>query len=417
MSSQESSAAPPKRNSNGSTKSSKSTAAKKRRRHREPDRLGWLGGPERPTSAPVGLSSQRDEFEFGSQSSSRDITPRPMELSPPNYNNQAVDLTVDSDDNKNPELDEMKYDQWECSQCTLLNTNDQMNCTVCGHRRSSVRKKSSDNKDERRSKDAKSNGNGKRANSQQLTGKQKKNSKQSSIKEKSQLWKWTQSQSSQTTKSKKQSAKLSTKKLTSNSAETSTDLWIDKHFPKTSTDLCIAPKKIEEVRTWLLSHIQARQHRRNTNGSCSSAYEAPPSQLMILVGSPGVGKSTLLHVLAKELKLNVLKWNDIHTDYISASRGEEYVPYQSQLASFEEFLVGVGTGMDSLDDKVGEEGFDGSVILIEEVRNRIVIVGFVWSICQPHVTLLSYRFRTYTIKKLHNHLGKIALEISSDKKR
>lgn len=305
-----------------------------------------------------------------------------MEFTPPICNKDAVDLTADGSDdddrcnNKPEKLDEKKNDQWECSQCTLLNTNDQMNCIVCGHRRSSVRKMTLGgiiNESKSQLKDDKSNG--ERAKSQ-TADKRKKDSKQSSVKEKSQLWKWTQSQSSQSTKSKKQSAKLSTKKPTT--TESSTDLWIDKHFPKTSTDLCIAPKKIEEVRTWLVSHVQARQQRRHAtayrNGSSSnfeiqrSLYEAPPSQLMILVGSPGVGKSTLIHVLSKELKLNVLKWNnDVHTDYI-ASKGEEYVPYQSQLASFEEFLIGVGTDMDSLDEKGGEERFDGSVILIEEVR-------------------------------------------------
>ena len=104
----------------------------------------------------------------------------------------------------------------------------------------------------------------------------------------------------------------------------------------------------------------------------------------------------MVKVLAREMNLEILTWNDAHVDYVDNSASfqigggaGEYLPYQSQLASFEEFLNAGGLGMDSLDvagldsggggggkssksgrtsltsEKDGE--YEGSVILIEEV--------------------------------------------------
>eukprot|EP00956_Cyclotella_meneghiniana_P032530 scaffold89939_cov51-Cyclotella_meneghiniana.AAC.3 len=341
--------------SSASTKKSSRGGGRKfkRKNHREPDRLGWMGGNEafsndRPYSAPADMPTNHDEFEFGSQSS-RDLTPRPMDFDAPIKTNDLVDLTDDCRDTQNGLHDN---NQWECSQCTLLNPNSETHCSVCESRRSSVRHNNNDHKR-----------NGK--SDSKRPKKSKHDAKQS--KKDSQLWKWTQSQSSQTTSNKsKSSERLSSKTSVAKSA--STQLWIDKHTPQTASNLCIAPKKIEEVRNWLSTHIQTRQRRRNNGGY--SMYEAPPTPLMILVGSPGIGKSTLVRVLANEMKLEVLTWNDVHTEYMQSS-GDEYVPYQNQMGSFEEFLIGAGTGMDSLVDEKDDryESFDGSIILIEEIPN------------------------------------------------
>jgi dephospho-CoA kinase len=66
-------------------------------------------------------------------------------------------------------------------------------------------------------------------------------------------------------------------------------LWTDKYVPQASKDLAIAPKKVNEVSSWM---------------------KEPPGRLMILVGSPGIGKSTMVQCLAKEQKINVAEWTE-----------------------------------------------------------------------------------------------------------
>ena len=141
-------------------------------------------------------------------------------------------------------------------------------------------------------------------------------------------------------------------------------MWIDKHAPQLIKEVCVAPKKIEEVRQFLNSHVEYTTYqRRRTNNNHNHQQQdnavvnpwdipinpiQPQTKLQILVGSPGIGKSILINVLANELNIEVLRWNDIHVDYNMNSGGGEYgmgsgsgggyLPYQSQLSSFEEFL-------------------------------------------------------------------------------
>jgi len=133
---------------------------------------------------------------------------------------------------------------------------------------------------------------------------------------------------------------LSKSTSTIKSKSTNTEMWIDKHAPQSIKEICVAPKKIEEVRQFLNSHVEytTYQHRRtnhnkqhqqqqNNETTTSNPWDIPtnPSQpttkLQILVGSPGIGKSTLLSVLATELNIEVLRWNDIHVDYNMNSGG------------------------------------------------------------------------------------------------
>ena len=213
-----------------------------------------------------------------------------------------------------------------------------------------------------------------------------------------------------------------------------TEMWIDKHAPRSVKELCVAPKKIEAARQFLSSHLdhahsQRRQHSNKWTNSSSgndgmtqqltqnpwdlpSDYDvaaSPRTKLMVLVGSPGIGKSTMIKALAGEMSVEVLVWNDLQVDYnmhhpsSSSSNGNRfgdgaatfggYLPYQSQLNSFEDFLNQGGVGKRSLDlgltssgdgdgdigsssdygrrikrdEKEKKEEFVGSLILIEEV--------------------------------------------------
>jgi cell cycle checkpoint protein len=393
-------------------------------KRRKPDRLGWLGG-----------NSTIEEFQEspGESQDSSMLNPRPMEE---NFgggggtkvplNRHSVDLTVDTDRSSNN--DGVKT--YECARCTLINPIAETNCQVCEARRCSIRKQSSgsskrvleDDIDSCQTDVVKR----KHASTkldvvptQNVSKQQPKSSNAISrhlstkSKESSQLWNLTHSQSSvkskpSTSKKAKQSAKKST-----HSSTISSQLWIDKHTPRTAAELCIAPKKIEEVRQWLRSHISARQTRRGNRNHQSNAflspYEASLEQvkLMILVGSPGIGKSTLIKVLAKELKLQLLTWNDAHLEYNyeQSLREEGVLPYQSQLASFEEFLVGAGVGLDSLgvdmhSSESGNGEYNGSVILIEDVSFYCLDL-----LCTLRLGLQLFHFRSTCsckIPNLHN---------------
>jgi len=113
-------------------------------------------------------------------------------------------------------------------------------------------------------------------------------------------------------------------------------MWIDKYAPIRSEDLCIQPKKVSEVREWITSffpsvHCNQKPSEQNCSYNVSPKNDGP--KLIILVGSPGIGKSSMCRVLANELGLSLIEWNNITTNFSSSSQ------YVSQVASFEEFLT------------------------------------------------------------------------------
>jgi cell cycle checkpoint protein len=57
-------------------------------------------------------------------------------------------------------------------------------------------------------------------------------------------------------------------------------MWTDRYAPTKLEDLCIAPKKVKQVKEWL---------------------EDGTAGMLILVGSPGIGKSTLVKILCRKV--------------------------------------------------------------------------------------------------------------------
>ena len=198
-------------------------------------------------------------------------------------------------------------------------------------------------------------------------------------------------------------------------------MWIDKYAPQTAQELCVAPKKVEQVRSFLSSYIeytlesvrrQQQQHhhhhhqqqkwqnsysqQESSSGGgyhdCSSMMsnnnnnkntiiinnnppQPPETKLMILIGNPGVGKSAMVRTLAREMNIQILSWNDDNNNYnnnnmrqrsgdgFGSGSGYYYdtlqLPYQSQLNSFDEFLSMSGVlGMHSLDIVGGDDDDD-----------------------------------------------------------
>jgi cell cycle checkpoint protein len=138
-----------------------------------------------------------------------------------------------------------------------------------------------------------------------------------------------------------------TTKAQNNTSSASSDentMWVDLYTPKTTKDLCIAPKKLKEVQEWI------------------EAYEKNPAtarKLLILVGSSGIGKSTMIRVLCREMGLDIREWNEsIQPKSYTSSRASNNPYFQddylmsveesSPLESFQEFLQQAGAGFDSL---------------------------------------------------------------------
>lgn len=142
------------------------------------------------------------------------------------------------------------------------------------------------------------------------------------------------------------------------------DLWVEKFSPTSSVDLCVAPKKVKECSAWM----QEATHRERVPA-------VVPKKLLVLVGGCGVGKSTMVRVLAKELGLELHSWND---SFVSRERGRAdfesvmEVERTSALDSFEGFLRQCGAGFSSLQltSANGDKGSDKrSIILLEDLPN------------------------------------------------
>jgi cell cycle checkpoint protein len=195
-------------------------------------------------------------------------------------------------------------------------------------------------------------------------------------------------------------------------------MWVEKFAPKSSSDLCVAPKKVKEIMSWIQSCVSDDSHSPgycdntsssdgNTNLSNISSSQDKKQKLLVLVGSPGVGKSTTIRLIAKELNLPILSWNESINP-----RGEQdgmdsrslfSVEQTSALDSFNEFLQQSGAGFGSLQmmssssaNKASKNNSNNinnnnissnSIILLEDLPNL-------------HGKNAELRFRTY----LSNHL-------------
>lgn len=108
-------------------------------------------------------------------------------------------------------------------------------------------------------------------------------------------------------------------------------MWVDKYAPLISADLVVAPKKVKEIQTWLGEAL--------IPGNC---------KFLILVGNPGIGKSTAVHCLAREMDLEVVEWREslavAWQPNVDAS-----IEYESPIQSFESFLTQNAVGYNSLE--------------------------------------------------------------------
>ena len=153
-------------------------------------------------------------------------------------------------------------------------------------------------------------------------------------------------------------------------------MWVDKYAPTTSAQLCVAPKKVKEVRQWMT--------------------DPESSRLLVFVGSPGIGKSTTIRVLASELGWTVHEWSDSSTSqhYTGAGGGIlSSVDHTNALESFQDFLDRAGAGFSSLslgveDATVSNDARAQSVILIDEVSMVFFETRLVFAIMRYRHSIL-----------------------------
>jgi len=130
-------------------------------------------------------------------------------------------------------------------------------------------------------------------------------------------------------------------------------MWVDKYAPISSSNLCVAPKKIQEVKEWMSSN-------NNNNDD---------PKLLILTGGSGVGKTTMIRLLAKELGFTLLEWEAEST----ASNLLSHRHHVSQLDSFHDFLLSGGRGFQTLsivtDKHTASDNNNRALLLIEEIPN------------------------------------------------
>jgi len=366
---------------------------KKRRRRNNsnrgpPSRLDWMGGG-------FGFGGQGGDNNIVTQSTAPENDSDEKLMTP--RADEAIDLTgkdSDDDDRDTKKNGKKNDSKWKCQRCTLLNPQSNMVCGACDARRESTRnntKKENNRNDGDGSDDSefptitmKSKKNGISSSTSAI-----RNNKAASLNsQKNQPRKRTTSSS----RSSKKTVFAATAQKKQPQNHNSKEMWTDKHAPKCTKDLCVAPKKIDEVKQWLASHTNCRQTKRESVQSKTPLEDldpwempdewetdvlSPDAKLMILVGSPGIGKSATVHALAAELNLEILTWNDAHAEFVDyqSQSMDAYLPYQSQMNSFEEFLSSGGVGMDTLELDVGDDGekkgdqTHGSIILIEETPN------------------------------------------------
>ncbi|XP_062369080.1 cell cycle checkpoint protein RAD17 [Cinclus cinclus] len=141
--------------------------------------------------------------------------------------------------------------------------------------------------------------------------------------------------------------------------------WVERYRPETQNDLAVQKKKIEEVETWLKTHIFQKQPKQG-------------GSVLLLTGPPGCGKTATLQILAKDLGLQVQEWtNPLSLDFTKEDLRDMFghdsnfhtFPSQAQAALFQDFLLRANkyNKLQMLGESTEN---DKKLILIEDIPNQ-----------------------------------------------
>ncbi|NXS31783.1 RAD17 protein, partial [Pomatostomus ruficeps] len=142
-------------------------------------------------------------------------------------------------------------------------------------------------------------------------------------------------------------------------------LWVERYKPETQNDLAVQKKKVEEVETWLKTHMFQRQPKQG-------------GSVLLLTGPPGCGKTATLQILARDLGLQVQEWiNPLSLDFTKEDLRNMFgydsnfpaFPSQAQTALFQDFLLRANK-YNQL-QMLGESSEnDKKLILVEDIPNQ-----------------------------------------------
>ncbi|NXR20001.1 RAD17 protein, partial [Cinclus mexicanus] len=141
--------------------------------------------------------------------------------------------------------------------------------------------------------------------------------------------------------------------------------WVERYRPETQNDLAVQKKKIEEVETWLKTHIFQKQPKQG-------------GSVLLLTGPPGCGKTATLQILAEDLGLQVQEWtNPLSLDFTKEDLRDMFghdsnfhtFPSQAQAALFQDFLLRANKykKLQMLGESTEN---DKKLILIEDIPNQ-----------------------------------------------
>ena len=154
-------------------------------------------------------------------------------------------------------------------------------------------------------------------------------------------------------------------------------MWVEQFAPASSSDLCVAPKKVKEIESWMQQNCSSVIDNKNNYAAEVPAKSPGKQKLLILVGSPGVGKSTAVRIIAKKLNLSILSWNE---SFNPRDQQPQYsfdplfsLEQTSALDSFNEFLQQSGCGFVSLNLTSSSSSLsaaiDTSIIAVKNKNN------------------------------------------------
>ncbi|KAL7132034.1 hypothetical protein ABFS83_12G045600 [Erythranthe nasuta] len=115
-------------------------------------------------------------------------------------------------------------------------------------------------------------------------------------------------------------------KVTSGS-RSNKDIWVEKYTPSCLEELAVHKKKVEEVKIWFEERLK---------NPVDNSY----SNVILISGQAGVGKSATIHAIARHLGVEVHEWNTptptIWQEHLHNSNSG--ISYMSKLDEFESFV-------------------------------------------------------------------------------
>jgi len=129
------------------------------------------------------------------------------------------------------------------------------------------------------------------------------------------------------------------------------DMFVNRFFPTCKDDLCVHIHKVQLMEHWLKQFLSASQAGR--------------SNVLVLSGPAGSGKSTLVKTICKEMKFLVMPYQETSTSladtFLKRDINQQFLLYESRLSKFQKFLQRT-----SRYRALQNTDYVGQVVLVEE---------------------------------------------------